>query len=107
MARAECYIALSESLSGELASFNIRVLLVVPGRFRKNILNANADQLLAPSEAYKGTIVDQVHQNFIRQSGKQPGDPEKAAQRIFEAVTGTGMGEGKGEFLRVILGKGC
>ncbi|KAJ5675215.1 short-chain dehydrogenase/reductase SDR [Penicillium maclennaniae] len=35
------------------------------------------------------------------------GDPMKAAQRIFEVVTGTGMGAGKEDYLRLMLGPDC
>ena len=37
--------------------------------------------------------------------GKQPGDPEKAAQAIVEAVTGVGKGKDVEGFLRLPLGK--
>jgi hypothetical protein len=42
-------------------------------------------------------------------AGARLGDPAKAAQRILEVVTGTGMGDGeevKG-CLRIALGSGC
>lgn len=41
----------------------------------------------------------------MSRNGKQAGDPAKAAHRIFEAVTKTGLLEGKKEWLRLPLGK--
>ena len=41
-------------------------------------------------------------------AGQQPGDPAKAAARIFEAVSGQGMaGHLKGKVLRMPLGDDC
>jgi hypothetical protein len=39
--------------------------------------------------------------------GKQKGDPVKGAARIFEVVTGTGLGKGLGDVLRLPLGDDC
>lgn len=42
---------------------------------------------------------------FLTVHGKQPGDPEKGVERIFEAVTGTGMaGPLAGKITRLVLG---
>ncbi|KAF2092760.1 putative short chain oxidoreductase/dehydrogenase [Rhizodiscina lignyota] len=99
--------ALSESLSAEVTPWNIRVLLVEPGFFRTNFLGSGAAQQIPVSEAYRGTICDQIAQHVGSMAGKQPGSPEKAASRIFEAATGTGMAEGKTEHLRLVLGQGA
>ncbi len=40
-------------------------------------------------------------------NGKQLGDPDKGAERIFEVVTGAGMAKGKKEYLRLPLGTDC
>jgi hypothetical protein len=42
---------------------------------------------------------------FLTVHGKQMGDPEKGADRIFEAVTGEGMaGHLSGKVARLVLG---
>ena len=47
-------------------------------------------------------------EKFEAVEGKQPGDPTKAAGRIVEAVSGTGMaGSVKGKALRMPLGPDC
>lgn len=56
---------------------------------------------------YKGTAVDQTLTAFADGHGKQAGDPVKAAHRIFDFVTGTGLGEGKTGLLRLPLGPDC
>ena len=98
---------LSESLAAELASFNIRVLIVEPGAFRTNFLGANAMQPHPASEAYKGTIVDTVNQNFKKMEGKQKGDTEKGVARIYDFVVGEGKGKGQTQWLRLPIGSDC
>lgn len=46
-------------------------------------------------------------QLFRDSNGKQPGDPVKAVERIYDVVQGTGLGAGKTNFLRLPLGKDC
>jgi NAD(P)-dependent dehydrogenase (short-subunit alcohol dehydrogenase family) len=95
--------ALSESLSLEVASFNIRVLIVEPGAFRTNFLGADAMQPHPTSEAYKGTVVETVNKRFKEMEGKQIGDTEKGVQRIYEFV----VGEGRTDLLRLPIGSDC
>jgi hypothetical protein len=59
------------------------------------------------NEAYAGTPLEATLQAFKSNDGKQLGDPAKAAQRILEVVTNTGMAAGKESFLRVPLGEDC
>ena len=45
---------------------------------------------------------------FSAMAGQQPGDPVRAAARIFEVVSGQGMaGHLKGNVLRMPLGDDC
>lgn len=47
-----------------------------------------------------------IMRKFLAVHGKQIGDPEKAVDRIFEAVTGDGLaGPLAGNVLRLVLGK--
>ncbi|KAF9883463.1 hypothetical protein FE257_003461 [Aspergillus nanangensis] len=99
---------LSESLALEVAPFGISVLIVEPGAFRTNFLEAVQKPNSGLSEHYVGTPVDVMVGKFDQFRGKQPGDPEKGVARIFEAVTGTGMaGHLKGKILRLPLGPDC
>ncbi|OGM46233.1 short chain oxidoreductase/dehydrogenase [Aspergillus bombycis] len=99
---------LSESLSRELAPFNISVLVVEPGAFRTNFLSAVQRNESGLSEPYKGGPVDTTLGIFESAQGKQKGDPEKAVARIFEVVTGEGAAGGlKGKVLRLPLGPDC
>jgi hypothetical protein len=65
------------------------------------------------SDPYKGSPVEETLKYMDNLNGKQKGDPEKAAARIFEVVTGTGMAErmemrlGEKGNLRLPLGKDC
>ncbi len=90
--------ALSESLSQEAAPLGIKVLIVEPGPFRTDWAGRSANQAPQTIAAYRETAG--VRQGQIRDSsGKQPGDPVRAAQAIVTAV------EADNPPLRLLLGK--
>ena len=104
---------ISEALSRELAPFNIRVLIVEPGAFRTNFLSGSAPAYpVVENPAYKDTPADAVLKKLRAADGKQAGDPDKAAERMLEAITGEGLGgelvaggeEGEAGGLRLLLG---
>lgn len=101
------FLGMSESLSKELKPFNIRVLIVEPGQFRTKFLSSFATPAAGLRDDYTGTPVDVTLQAFKAHDGAQQGDPAKAALRILETVTGTGMGAGKEDLQRLILGPDC
>lgn len=99
--------AVHESLSQEVKTFGIKVLIVEPGAFRTPF----SSRILTPgqfengiSEGYKGTAVEQMV-NGTRHIMSVPdfvkGDPDKAARVIINATV-----EGYG-YLRMPLGKDC
>ncbi|KAF4337677.1 oxidoreductase yusZ [Fusarium beomiforme] len=99
---------LSESLSKEVKEFGINVLLVEPGAFRTNFLDASIKSNISGEKAYQGTVLEATLQKFEKATGKQPGDPKKAVEIIFEVATGEGAaGHLKGKILRLPLGKDC
>ncbi|KAH6894355.1 hypothetical protein B0T10DRAFT_589896 [Thelonectria olida] len=95
---------LSEAMKSEVSPFGIRVHLIEPGIFRTNFLKpaAEGQNVSAKKDGYIdiGGILGGMH-------GAQPGDPEKGVLRIYEVVTGTGMGAGLEDQLRVPLGSDC
>jgi NAD(P)-dependent dehydrogenase (short-subunit alcohol dehydrogenase family) len=97
----------SEALSREVGGFGIRVLIVEPGAFRTTFLSGFSTPAAGLNPAYKGTPLDEVLQKFTSMDQKQPGDPVKASEIIYDVVTGTGVGEGKTNFLRLPLGPDC
>lgn len=99
--------AISEGIAQEVAAFGIRVQLVEPGAFRTNFLGKDNIQYAPVSEDYKGSVCDKWLEKLRDMDGKQAGDPEVAAQRIYEAVTGTGMAAGRPPGLRLPLGSDC
>lgn len=98
---------MSESLSKELAPFNIRVLVVEPGALRTNFWSAFVEPAAGMNQDYAGTPLDHVLQKFKSNEGAQPGDAAKCAQRIVDVVDGTGIGAGKTDLLRLPLGADC
>ncbi|KAL6695664.1 hypothetical protein J3F84DRAFT_408668 [Trichoderma pleuroticola] len=97
---------LSEALAKEVRSFGISVLIVEPGAFRTNFWHASVLRKVPAGEGYEGTPVDTVLNKFHDSLGKQPGDPEKAVEIIFQVATGQGAaGHLKGQILRLPLGK--
>ncbi len=95
---------LSESLSLEVAEFNIKVCVIEPGYFRSNFLNPS-NKLIA-----KNTISDYEGDSAVRKgtalmeavNNKQPGDIKKGAKVIVDVLT---EATGKPVPLRLYLGQ--
>ncbi|OQE26258.1 hypothetical protein PENSTE_c005G07593 [Penicillium steckii] len=98
---------LSEALATELLPFGIRVLIVEPGIFRTKFLSAFVTPQAGMTEDYAGTPVETMIHAFRTSNGNQQGNPVKAAARILDVVSGTGMGVGKEKLLRLPLGPDC
>lgn len=95
----------AESLSHEVAPFGIRVLIVQPGGFRTQFqVNASHQDDFVPP-AYQGTIAQERLRMIRGSHGAQPGDPERAAVAMLQAVTGEGAGKACEGQLRLPLGK--
>lgn len=75
----------SESLAPELAPFGIGVTLVAPGPFR-TAFRSKGLQMAAPQPPYDQSLAE-FRRNLLASDGKQPGDPERAAELIVDAVT--------------------
>ncbi|KAK4232993.1 hypothetical protein C8A03DRAFT_39328 [Achaetomium macrosporum] len=95
---------LSESMAAELKPFGIRTHIIEPGVFRTEFLASQA----------AGKNVSQRKEGYVDMRGilagmhgSQPGNPELGVQRIFEVVTGTGLGAGLEDQLRIPLGSDC
>ncbi len=76
---------LSESLAKEVRSFGIHVTAVEPGAFRTDWAGRSlvrAERRLADYDA----IIDPLRKRRRDYSGKQPGNPAKAAQAILKLV---------------------
>jgi len=88
---------LSESLAKETAPLGIKVTVVAPSGFRTDWAGRSANQSSVVIEDYAATAG--ANKNSIRgYSGKQPGDPERAAKAIVKAV------EAENPPLRLLLG---
>lgn len=105
----------SESLASEVSPLGIRVILVEPGAFRTEFLSSSNMILANSGEGWADDYRSDNPANVVVQrmqaaAGKQPGDPDKAAQRLWEIITCTGIGEGlktkgtDGKVMRVLLG---
>ncbi len=88
----------SEALAAELKPLGIRVTVIQPGPFRTDFLARSLERAMKQFPDY-----DQTSGKFLRlletTNGKQPGDPEKAADAIIAAV------ESGAPPLRLVLGK--
>ena len=90
--------ALSEAMAQEVAPLGIKVLLVEPGPFRTDWAGRSASEAPGALECYQATAGARAKQ--IRDaSGRQAGDPARAAAAIIQAV------EAPEPPLRLLLGK--
>jgi NAD(P)-dependent dehydrogenase (short-subunit alcohol dehydrogenase family) len=76
---------LSESLAIEVKPLGIDVLIVEPGPFRTNWAGPSLKQSATRIDAYEPTAGERRKQTEAR-SGKQAGDPVRAAQAIIDAA---------------------
>ncbi|KAJ7162603.1 hypothetical protein C8R43DRAFT_990900 [Mycena crocata] len=87
--------ALAETLTVELAQFNIRVLLVEPSAFRTSMVRtAENYNIQNRIEAYDETRQENMD-FYASRDGKQLGDPEKAMEAVVDVVRGEGAAQGK------------
>jgi NAD(P)-dependent dehydrogenase (short-subunit alcohol dehydrogenase family) len=77
--------ALSEALAAEVAPHGIRVLIVEPGAFATSF-GGRRSQVSPDSGLYDETVGPQ-RAAVDGMDGSQPGDPDKAAAAILEALT--------------------
>ncbi|KAI8272748.1 hypothetical protein K4K60_011899 [Colletotrichum sp. SAR11_57] len=93
-----------ETLAQELAILapGLKVLMVEPGYFRTRVFVKLAHIPLRIPEfaGFNAACVEQGAKIY----GTEPGDPEKAVERMVELVRGEGMAEGREVPLRVPLG---
>jgi NAD(P)-dependent dehydrogenase (short-subunit alcohol dehydrogenase family) len=88
----------SESLSKETAHLGIKVTVIAPSGFRTDWAGRSANNSKIVIDDYKQSAG--ANKDSIRgYSGKQPGDPERAAEAIVKAV------ESDNPPLRLLLGK--
>jgi NAD(P)-dependent dehydrogenase (short-subunit alcohol dehydrogenase family) len=88
----------SESLSLEVAPLGIKVMLVEPSGFRTDWAGRSASETKSGIADYASTAWKNI-ENLRASSGKQPGDPVRAAAAIIDAV------ESPNPPLRLLLGK--
>lgn len=93
----------TESLSKEVAEFGIVCLIAEFGAFRTGFLDAfNAPaQPIVPG--YEGSFAQETFAAMRGYSGRQPGDPKKGIEHLFEVVMAGGKVNGE-KVLRVPIG---
>lgn len=78
----------SEALRDEVAPLGIRVTLVEPGAFRTEFAGDSNMRPDTTIEEYQ-PVIEPIRQFLYGNSGKQPGDPRKAALVMIQAVEAT------------------
>lgn len=96
---AKCALeGLSEAAALELAPHGVKVTIVQPGPFRTEFIQRSMDKASKPTGAYEATS-GKFAKLLGTMSGKQPGDPGKAARLICSMV------DEASPPLRLVLGK--
>ncbi|MDI9897159.1 SDR family NAD(P)-dependent oxidoreductase [Rhodococcus sp. IEGM 1381] len=88
----------SEALSGEVAPFGIRVLIVEPSRFRTGFNGADVLEQAASGVVYADAL-GAMRADMLSANGRQEGDPNRAARIIRDLV------EAESAPLRIPLGR--
>lgn len=105
-----CSWALAESLSDELAPFDIVATVIQPGVFRTAVLSLGALMTAkARIAAYEDpeTPAGKTRVDLAATSGKQPWDVKKGAQAIVDVLTQSGAAAGRKVPVRLLLGTDC
>ncbi|MBY8827341.1 oxidoreductase [Hephaestia mangrovi] len=76
---------ISEALGKEVAGFGIRVTTLAPGQFRTDWAGRSMDRT-ARSIADYDAVMDPIRAARQAKSGRQPGDPAKAARALLALV---------------------
>jgi NAD(P)-dependent dehydrogenase (short-subunit alcohol dehydrogenase family) len=75
----------SEALAAEMKSLGVRVTIVEPGPFRTDFLGRSGKLAKLELPEYAQTA-GKAREYLITQSGKQPGDPQKAIEAVIAVV---------------------
>jgi NAD(P)-dependent dehydrogenase (short-subunit alcohol dehydrogenase family)/ketosteroid isomerase-like protein len=75
----------SEALAAEVAHLGIHVTIVEPGPFRTRFLSDGSVKWAQPMPDYADSV-GKTRELLRNMNGRQPGDPERAAQVIVQAV---------------------
>lgn len=76
-------VGLTESLAADIKEFGIKATVVAPGGFRTNFLEPDSIYIgKNPIPEY--TAVRATHDRYLKMSGNQAGDPDKAAVAMIE-----------------------
>ena len=78
-------VGLSEALSKEVGALGIRVTVVEPGPFRTDWAGRSLQSSARSIDAYADTVHARLKQ-LNAYSGRQPGDPRRAAEAIVTVV---------------------
>ncbi|KAJ7640810.1 hypothetical protein DFH06DRAFT_1334529 [Mycena polygramma] len=97
--------ALAETLSTELAPFNIRVLLVQPSAFRTRMVRLAENYNLSNRIPVYDNVREANMGSYAARDGQQAGDPDKAMEAVVDVVRGEGAARGKTWPGYLLLGK--
>jgi NAD(P)-dependent dehydrogenase (short-subunit alcohol dehydrogenase family) len=98
---------MTEAIHAEVATFNIRVLLVEPGTIATDMTDSSGAGILLPrNELYKDTIVQRTLEMATPTNAATYGmDPNELGRTIVEAADGTGFYQGRKLGMRLPLGR--
>jgi len=86
--------SLTETLSAELAQFNIHVLLVAPGSFRTEGIYGQQYHICNPIAA-NDAMRELSIARFKSIPGNEKGDPDKAMEVLVDVIRGEGVAKGR------------
>jgi NAD(P)-dependent dehydrogenase (short-subunit alcohol dehydrogenase family) len=99
---------LAECLAAELADFGVRVLTLMPGMFRTDVLKKSRMPAQTPIRDYAEGVMARVNElataMVVSADTMIQGDPEQLGRRVVELVERRAHGQGLDGVLRVPMG---
>lgn len=93
-----------DCISKDVSFFNIKCMLAILGEFRTNIFSETKIGL-APTKIQDYAAVNDAVKNGLKKADHaQPGDPNKAAERLVDGVKGQGGAKGRAMPTRLVIG---
>lgn len=93
-----------DCVSKDVGPFNVKCMLAIFGEYRTKIFSPTNVAWAPTKNQDYASIHDAVKEGLNKANLAQPGDPNKAAERLVDAVKGQGGAVGRAMPTRLVIG---